>query len=131
MALPAIARTGHDRRRNRGGIRVDMTYESVTTVPSRIADGVSYTVVRLSFARRMELMRRVRDLAKRCEFLEAGQDSPGAMEGALLRAEVDRVFLTWGLRAVTGLAIDGATATPETLAESGPEELVREALAAV
>jgi len=108
-----------------------MTYESVTTVPSRIADGVSYTVVRLSFARRMELMRRVRDLAKRCEFLEAGQDSPGAMEGALLRAEVDRVFLTWGLRAVTGLAIDGATATPETLAESGPEELVREALAAV
>jgi hypothetical protein len=108
-----------------------MTYESTTVVPSRAADGVSYTVAKLSFARRMELMRRVRDLAKRIEFLEAGIEPAGTMEGALLRAEVDQLFLSWGLRAVSGLAIDGAAATPELLAEAGPEELFREAVLAV
>ncbi|SPE39709.1 conserved hypothetical protein [Candidatus Sulfopaludibacter sp. SbA3] len=108
-----------------------MTYESVTVVPSQVAEGVSYTVAKLSFARRMELMRQVRDLARRLEFLEAGQEPAGTMEAALVRAEVDRLLLTWGLRAVTGLAIDGAAATPELLAEAGPEDLLREALSAV
>jgi hypothetical protein len=108
-----------------------MTYESVTVVASQAVEGVSYTVAKLSFARRMELMRRVRDLAKRIEFLEAGEDAAGAMESALLRAEVDRLFLTWGLRAVSGLSIDGTEASPELLAEAGPENLFREALAAV
>ncbi|HWC99462.1 MAG TPA: hypothetical protein VG456_22035 [Candidatus Sulfopaludibacter sp.] len=108
-----------------------MTYESECVVASQVAEGVSYTVVKLSFARRMELMRRVRDLAKRVEFLEAGQEAAGTMEAALLRAEVDRLFLAWGLRAVTGLAIDGENASPELLAEKGPEDLFREALAAV
>jgi len=108
-----------------------MTYESVKVVPSQVAEGVTYTVAKLSFARRMELMRQVRDLARRLEFLQADAEPAGTMEGALLRAEVDRLFLTWGLRAVSGLAIDGAAATPELLAEAGPEELLREALAAV
>ena len=110
---------------------MNMTYESVKVVPSQVAEGVTYTVAKLSFARRMELMRQVRDLARRLEFLQADAEPAGTMEGALLRAEVDRLFLTWGLRAVSGLAIDGAAATPELLAEAGPEELLREALAAV
>ena len=108
-----------------------MTYESETVVASQVAEGVSYTVAKLSFARRMELMRRVRDLARRLEFLEAGEEAAGTMESGLLRAEVDRLFLTWGLRAVSGLAIDGEAATPELLAEAGPENLFREAVAAV
>jgi len=108
-----------------------MTYESVTEVASQVAEGVTYTVSKLSFARRMELMRRVRDLTRHLEFLEAGQETAGTMEGALLRANVDRLFLTWGLRAVSGLVIDGAAATPELLAEAGPEDLFREAVMAV
>jgi hypothetical protein len=108
-----------------------MTYESEMVVASQIAAGVSYTVWKLSFARRLELMGRVRDLAKRVEFLEAGQDAGSTMESALLRAEVNRLFLSWGLRAVTGLVIDGEVASPELLAERGPEDLFREALAAV
>ena len=108
-----------------------MEYESIRVVSSKVADGVSYSVVKLSFARRMDLMRQVRDLARRLEFLQAGEEPTGVMEGALLRAEIDRLFLTWGLRAVTGLEIDGAIATPELLAEAGPEDLVREALGAV
>lgn len=53
-----------------------MDYESVVVVPSQVAGGVSFSVARMSFGRRVELMRRVRELAGRVEFLEAGE-SPG------------------------------------------------------
>jgi hypothetical protein len=79
----------------------------------------------------VELMRRVRELARRMEFLEAGQAPGDKMDAALLQTEIDRLFMTWGLRAVSGLELDGADATPELLAEAGPEDLFREALAAV
>ncbi len=108
-----------------------MTYESVRTVESRVAPGVIFTLSKISFGRRVDLMRRVRELARRMEFLEAGQAPGDRMDAALLQTEVDRLFLTWGLRAVSGLELDGADATPELLAEAGPEDLFREALAAV
>jgi len=53
------------------------------------------------------------------------------MDGGLLQAEIDRLYLTWGLRAVTGLVLDGVEANPELLTEAGPEEVFREALTAV
>lgn len=53
------------------------------------------------------------------------------MEAALVQAEVNRLYLTWGLVEVSGLEIDGAQATPAALAERGPEDLFREALTAV
>src|ERR1017187_3802814 len=105
-----------------------MTYDSVTVVESRVASGVRYTVAKMSFGRRTELMRQVRELARRMEFLEAGQEPGQKMDAALLRVEIDRLYLTWGLRAITGLVLDGTEATPESLAELGPEELFREAL---
>jgi hypothetical protein len=108
-----------------------MTYESVDRVESVIASGVSYLVAKMSFSRRVDLMRRVRELARRAEFLAAGQDEGEKMDAAVLRAEIDRLYLTWGLRKVTGLDLDGKPATPESLVESGPEELFREAVAAV
>ncbi len=108
-----------------------MTYESVRVVESAIAPGVAFTVARMSFARRVELMRRVRELARRMEFMEAGESAGDKMDAALLKAEIDRLYVTWGLRAVAGLEVDGLAATPETLSEAGPEELFREALAAV
>ncbi len=108
-----------------------MKYESVKAVESAAAPGVRFTVARMSFARRVELMRRVRDLARRVEFLEAGDGAEEKMDAALLRAEIDRTYLAWGLREVVGLEVDGAPATPESLVEAGPEDLVREALAAV
>jgi hypothetical protein len=85
----------------------------------------------MSFGRRVELMRRVRELARQMEFLEAGAVTGDKMDAALLQAEIDRLFLKWGLLGVTGLELDGAAATPESLAEAGPEDLFREALAAV
>jgi hypothetical protein len=53
------------------------------------------------------------------------------MDAGLLRAEIDRVFLLWGLMGVSGLTVDGVEASPELLVERGPEEVFREALAAV
>lgn len=108
-----------------------MTYESVTIVESRAAPGVSFTVAKMSYGRRIELMRRIREMAGRMEFLEAGQKPGEKMDAALLNAEISRLYVTWGLRAISGLLLDGAAATPETLAESGPEEIFREALAVV
>ncbi len=108
-----------------------MNYESVKTVESRVAPGVTLSVAKMSFGRRTELMRRVRDLARQMEFLEAGKQSEDKMEAALVQAEIERLFVKWGLRQVSGLELDGAEATPESLAESGPEDLFREALAAV
>lgn len=108
-----------------------MSYESVVTVESAARGGVSFRVARMSFGRRVELMRRVRELARRMEFLEAGESAGERMDAGLLRAEIDRMYLLWGLAGVSGLRVDGVEATPEMLVERGPEELFREALAAV
>jgi hypothetical protein len=108
-----------------------MTYESVTVVESRVSAGVRFTIAKMSFGRRTELMRQVRELARKMEFLEAGQDPGQKMDGALLRVEIDRLFVNWGLRAIAGLELDGVEATAESLAEAGPEELFREAAAIV
>jgi hypothetical protein len=108
-----------------------MTYESVVEVASKVAPGVRFTVARMSFARRVDLMRRVRELARQVEFLEAVGQPGDKMDAELLRAEIDRLYLAWGLRAVSGLVLDGGLASPDLLADKGPEELFREALAAV
>jgi hypothetical protein len=108
-----------------------MSYESVAVIESAVRAGVSFRVARMSFGRRVELMRKVRELARRMEFLEAGESAGERMDAGLLRAEIDRMFLLWGLTGVSGLRVDGVEATPEVLVERGPEELFREALATV
>ena len=108
-----------------------MTYESMAVVESRAAPGVTFTVARMSYGRRTELMRRIRELSRRTEFLEAGREPVEKMDAALLEAEIGRLYVSWGLRAISGLVVDGVEATPELLAESGPEDLFREALEAV
>jgi len=108
-----------------------MDYASYETIPSKLAPEVTYTVAKISFGRRVELTRRIRELASRREFLEAGEGVDEKMEAALLASEMDRLYLLWGLKEVNGLVLDGVPATPELLASSGPEDLFREALTAV
>jgi hypothetical protein len=108
-----------------------MEYQSEVEIESASMPGVKYRIARMSFARRMELIRRIRDLAAKAEFLEAGGGAEGKLDAALLAREVDRAYLGWGLIAVTGLDVDGEPATPETLIERGPEELASEIAAAV
>jgi hypothetical protein len=88
-----------------------MTWESSVVVPSRTCAGVEFVVARMSFGRRLELMRRVRELAARAEFFEAGCDEKNRMEASLLGAEIDALYIEWGLEEVKGLELDGAPAT--------------------
>src|SRR3954451_130111 len=69
------------------------SYSSETVVQSRVVPGVTFTIAKISFARRVELVRRVRELARRTEFLAASVDSGDQMEAALLKAEIDRTYV--------------------------------------
>ena len=86
-------------------------------------EGVRYEIVRVSFGRRIELARRIREIGRKMEYLEAGTDARETLEATVLSAEIDRAYLEWGLVSVEGLEIDGAAATPEMLVERGPVEL--------
>ena len=108
-----------------------MEYTSHEVIESKLAAGVRFSVAKMSFGRRVELTRRIRELATRREFLEAGETPNEKMEAALLASEIDRIYLLWGLREIIGLELDGLPATPESLAASGPEDLFWEALAAI
>jgi hypothetical protein len=109
----------------------DRSYASETVVESRTVPGVTFTIAKMSFGRRVELMRRVRELARRTEFLAASEEAGDKMDAGLLQAEIERLYVMWGVKAVSGLSVDGSVAGTELLAEAGPEELFREALAAV
>src|ERR1051326_2183273 len=104
------------------------SYESGVRVESAVMPGVWFVVHKMSFARRINLTRRIRDLAERVEFLNAGENTKEKMDASLLAAEIDGIYVLWGLTEVGGLELDGTPATPESLVVSGPEELFREAL---
>jgi hypothetical protein len=108
-----------------------MTYESTLVVESKCQAGVSFVVAKMSFGRRLELVRRVRELAQKIEFLDAGDTAKEKIEATLLSSEIDRLYVLWGLQEVRGLELDGSPATPESLSAVGPEELFREVLAAI
>jgi len=109
----------------------EVHYSSEVTIPSQTIPGVKFSIRRMSFGRRIELTRTIRELTGRMEFLEAGEDLKDKIEAAFVANEVDAVYLRWGLLRVEGLEIDGNTATPELAIAAGPEALVREILSAV
>jgi hypothetical protein len=108
-----------------------MDYASEKSIESRAAPGVRFRIARMSLGRRIELTRRVWELARKVECLEAGNDPREKLEGALLSSEIDRLYLGWGLLGVEGLVLDGQPATPETLIAAGPEVVCQEILVAI
>ena len=108
-----------------------MEYLSKTLVKAESAPGVQFAVRRMSLGRRIELTRRVNELSRKIEFLQAGGSEREQIEAAWLSSEIDGVYLRWGLESVDGLLIDGEPATPEMLIERGPDGLCREILAAI
>ncbi|MEQ1947931.1 MAG: hypothetical protein ABL995_12125 [Bryobacteraceae bacterium] len=104
------------------------SYCSVVWCDSDVMPGVRFAVARMSFGRRIELARRMREIGRKIEFFEAGSDARDKLEAAALGAEIDREYLAWGLVAVDGLQIDGMDALPETVIEKGPAELSSEML---
>ena len=105
-----------------------MNYQSVLDIESQSCKGVRFTITRMSFGRRLELAKRVREISRKLEFSRASQDS---VDAAVISGEVDRACLGWGLVKVDGLQIDGEPARPETIADAGPEDLCREIVAAI
>jgi len=103
-------------------------HESSAWFDAETCAGVRFRVARISVARRIELARRIREIGRKVEFLEAGQDPREKLEAAVLAAEIDRVYLEWGLEAIEGLEIDGEAATPVALIEKGPLDLAKEML---
>jgi hypothetical protein len=103
-------------------------WESRVWFEARALEGVRYEIVRVSFGRRIELARRIREIGRKMEYLEASSDARETLEATVLSAEIDRAYLEWGLVSVEGLEIDGAPATPETLVDHGPVELAMEIL---
>ncbi len=108
-----------------------MEYQSDVVIEARSWQGVRFRIARMSFGRRVELTRRVAELAGKVGYLQAGDEAKEKLDAAVLNGEIDRVYLEWGLRGIEGLMIDGAPATPESLMLAGPEELCREVVAAI
>ncbi len=108
--------------------KMDQNYESVIWCDADSRCGVRYAIARVSFGRRIELARRIREVARKAEFLEAGMDVREKLEAAVIGVEVDRVYLETGLVAIEGLTIDGEDATPNTFIDRGPMELAKEIL---
>jgi hypothetical protein len=106
-------------------------YESTVWLDSQARAGVRIGIVRVSFGRRIELARRIREIGRRAEYLEASSEPRDKLEATVLAAEIDRAYLDWGLIGVEGLEIDGSAATPQTLIETGPVEVAAEALARI
>lgn len=106
-------------------------YESVARVDSEKVPGVRFGIRRLSFGRRIDLMKRIREVGGKIEYLEAGDALKDKIDAAILGAEVERLYLEWGLAEVDGLMVDGEPATPALLIEKGPLELANEIVARV
>ena len=108
-----------------------MTYESTRKVSSAVCAGVKYTIARMTFGRRIELMRSVRELTGRHEFERAGSSIEDRVQASLTAAAIDQLYLNWGLISIEGLEVDGRLADPQTVALCGPEALCREIIQAI
>jgi hypothetical protein len=106
-------------------------YESIVRKDSAQYPGVSYSIHRMSFGRRSELLRHIREIGRKTEYLAASGDLKDKIEASLTGSEIDAVYLRWGLKEVSGLLIDEEAATHELLLERGPESLVREILTSI
>jgi hypothetical protein len=110
---------------------MNYTSRSVEQCSSAHYTEVRYEIRRISFGGRIELARRIREIGRRAEYLEAGSDVRDKLEATVLGAEIDRAYLEWGLAGVEGLEIDGEAATPASLIDSGPVELAEEILSRI
>jgi hypothetical protein len=82
----------------------------------------------MSMGRRLDLTRRVKDLMKRMDFLQAGEVAQDKVDAAILAGEMDRLYWDFGLESLDGLEINGEPVGPELQFERGPEDLSREIL---
>lgn len=101
-------------------------YSSVERFASTAIPGVQVTIRRMSLGRRIDLARAVRDRAGRLEFLQAATTLGDRIEASQLGAEIDAVYLRWGLVRVEGLTLDDSEPFCEEVIARAPEPFVRE-----
>jgi hypothetical protein len=94
-------------------------------------EGVRFEIARISFLRRIELLKRLRGLLAEMECRAAGAGETDRVESARLGLEAQKTYIEWGLTAIEGLTIDGEPATAGSLLERGPEALCEEIAEAV
>lgn len=111
--------------------RLDEKYASSVWFDSETHKGVRIGILRISFGRRIELARRIREIGRKAEFLEASGDAREKLEATVLGAEIDRAYLEWGLIGIDGMEIDGAAATAGAVIEAGPVDLTAEILSRI
>jgi hypothetical protein len=131
-----LSRLGKERNEAKGGLGCvprngALHYQSVVSIDSKAAPGVRFAIQRISFGRRMELSRRVREISRKAEFLEASTELHEKIEANILAQEIDAMYLQWGLVSLDGFIIDGEPATAAHLLEKGPEDLAREIVGAI
>jgi hypothetical protein len=103
-------------------------HESLLWIDAAALPGVRYRIRRVSLARRIDLARRLREIGRKIEFLEASGTPAEQIEATVLKGEIEQCYLEWGLDQIQGLEIDGEAATPELLIERGPLDLAQEVL---
>ena len=65
------------------------SYDSVLWFDAESAAGVRYAIARLTFGRRLDLARRIREIGRRAEFLAAGTDAREKLELGARERSVD------------------------------------------
>lgn len=105
-------------------------YLSIVWRESRAMPGVRFAIRRVSLGSRIELMRRIRELTLRYDFLKAG-DTAEQLEASLSELLVRKLLLEWGLAEISGLTINDEPGTVTNLVENGPEAVSEEIAMAV
>ena len=85
-------------------------YESLIAIDSKVLSGVRFSINRISFGRRMALSKQLQELARKAEFLDAGQHVDEKLAARILAQEIEALYLRWGLARIEGLTIDGEPA---------------------
>jgi len=111
--------------------REQCQYESIVRIQSTTVPGVTFDIHRMSFGRRMELSRHIRQISRKVEFCEAGSQFQEKIEASILALEVDALYFRWGLARIEGLTIDGEPPSVLAVLEKGPEDLTREIVRAI
>ena len=84
-----------EERSHAASVGTPVSYESAVTIDSKVMPGVKFVVNRISFGRRMELSRRVREITQKVEFLEAGNELDEKIEAAMRRADCVLPSCSW------------------------------------
>jgi len=129
--LSRLARSGRGDEPQQGISKEPASYRSTVRVSSKAMPGVMFEIKRISFGRRTDLAKQVREISQRAEFLEAGSELREKIEASLLKQEIEAIYLHWALVRVEGLTIDSELVTTERLLDRGPEELTHEIVAAI